>query len=131
MVDDKNVTTNSLYLFIPNLKPSVETELMFNEAIQNNCKISYDEYYTERRLRSDMIVQVDIGLARQVNSPRYLICAHQMKERKDSPNKNKDNAIFDHLNLRKYYVEMDGQRYPRGSLLIIMKKMITLNNVKI
>ena len=65
-----------------------------------------------------MIVQVDIGSAQQVNSPKYLICAHQNKERIDSPNKNKNNAILDHLNLQKYYVEIDGQRYPRDSLLI-------------
>ena len=27
-------------------------------------------------------------------------------------------AIFDNLDLRKYYVEIDGQRYPRNSLLM-------------
>ena len=27
-------------------------------------------------------------------------------------------AIFDNLDLRKYYVEVDGQRYPRDSVLI-------------
>ena len=40
-------------------------------------KISYEEYYTERRAVSDMIVQLDMGSAQQVNSPKYLICAHQ------------------------------------------------------
>ena len=35
-----------------------------------------------------------------------------------SPKQNKNNALFDHLHLRKYYVEIDGQRYPRDSLLI-------------
>ena len=39
MEDDINVTINSLYLYIPNLIPSVETQLMFNEATQNNYKI--------------------------------------------------------------------------------------------
>ena len=47
MADDINVTINSLYLFVPNLIPSVETQLMFNEATHNNFKISFDEYYTE------------------------------------------------------------------------------------
>ena len=36
MADDINVTFNNLYLYIPNLIPSVETQLMFNEATQNN-----------------------------------------------------------------------------------------------
>ena len=35
MADDINVTFNSLYLYIPNLIPSVEIQLMFNEATQS------------------------------------------------------------------------------------------------
>ena len=35
MADDINVTINKLYLFLPNLIPSNETQLMFNEATQN------------------------------------------------------------------------------------------------
>ena len=118
MVEDINVTINNLYLFIPNLLPSVETQLMFNEATQNNYKTAYSEYYTERRILSDLIVQVDIGSAQQVKSPKCLISAHQMKDRFDSPNKNKNNAIFDHLNLKKDHVEINSQRYPRDSVLI-------------
>ena len=56
MVDDFNVTINILYLYVPNLIPSVETELTFNQATQNIYKISFDEYYTERRLISDLLV---------------------------------------------------------------------------
>ena len=116
--DDKNVTINIFYLYKLNLTPCVETQLMFNEATQNNYKISFGEYYTERRLISDMIVQIDISSTQRVNSPKHSICAHQIKDRIDSPNKNKNNAIFDHLNLRKYYAEIDGQRYPRDILII-------------
>ena len=36
MADDIHVTTNNLYLYVRNLKPSVETQIMFNEATQNN-----------------------------------------------------------------------------------------------
>ena len=53
MADDKNVTVNSLYLYIPNSIPSVETQLMFNEATQKIYNISFDEWYTERRIISD------------------------------------------------------------------------------
>ena len=45
MADDINVTINRLYQYIPNLIPSFETQLMFNEATQNNYKISYDQDY--------------------------------------------------------------------------------------
>ena len=60
MADDINVTITSLYLYIPNLIPSVETQLMFNEATQKNYQISFFEWYTEKRLISDLLVQHDI-----------------------------------------------------------------------
>ena len=69
MADDINVTINSLYLYIPNLIPSVETQLMINEATQKNYKISFDEWYTERRIISDLLIQHDIGSAQNVIQP--------------------------------------------------------------
>ena len=118
MADDINVTINNLYLYIPNLIPSVETQVMFNEATQNNYKISFDEWYTERRIISDTITQLDIGTSQHVNSPKYLIGAHQTRIIADTANKNNNIAIFDNLNLQKYYVEIDSVRYPRDSVLI-------------
>ena len=83
---------------------------MFNEATQNNYKISYDEYYTERRVKSDMITQVDIGSSQQANSPKNLIGAHQTRTRwPDTVIKNNNFAIFDNLSLQKLYVEIDGK----------------------
>ena len=79
MDDDVNVTNNSLYLYIPNIVPSVETPLKFKEATQNNNRISFDEGCTESRLLSDKIAQV--GSAQHLNSPKYLIRAHQTKDR--------------------------------------------------
>ena len=39
---DINVTNNNLYLFVPNLIPSVEIKLMFNEVTQNNYEVSFN-----------------------------------------------------------------------------------------
>ena len=114
-IDDINVTIKNLYLYIPNLIPSVETQLRFNEATQNNYTKSYDEWYTERRVIKDMIDQHDINSAQKVNSPKFLIRAHQTKDRNETPNKNNNIAKFDNLDLQKYFVETDGQRYPRDS----------------
>ena len=113
-----NVTINSLYLFIPFLIPSTETQLMFNESIQNNYGIFFDEWCTERRIVTDQIFQVDIGSAQSVNSPKDLICAHQTHDRSALPNKRNNISIFDNINVRKYFVEIDGERYPRDSVLI-------------
>ena len=118
MPDDTNVTIINLYLYVPNLIPSVETQVMFNEATQNNYRVSFDEWYTERRTLSVTITQLDIGSSQIVQSPKYLIGAHQTRTRADTANKIKNIAIFDILNLQKYYFEIDSVRYPRDSNLI-------------
>ena len=81
-------------------------------------KLSYDEYYTERRVISDIITQADIGSSQQVNSPKYLTGALQTRARADTANKNNNIAFFDNLILQKHYVEIDGIRYPRDSVLV-------------
>ena len=118
MADDINVTTNNLYLYVPKLIPNVETQVIFNEATQNNYKITFDECYTEKRVISDTITQIDICTSQHVSSPKYLVSAHQTRTRADIANKNDKSAIFDNLNLQKYYVEIDSVRYPRDSVLI-------------
>ena len=91
---------------------------MFSESTQNNYKISFDERYTERRIISDLLVQHDIGSAQNVIQPKYLICAHQTNLRTTTPDKKINIAICDNMDLRKYYVEIDGQRYPTDNVLI-------------
>ena len=73
---------------------------MFDEATQNEYKISYEEYYKERRFISDMIVGIDIGSGQPVSSPKYLIFAPQTRLRMEIPNKNINIAIFDNIDLR-------------------------------
>ena len=90
---------------------------MFEEATQNNSKISFDEWYTKRRVISALIVQHDTRSAQQVNSPIYLFYAHQTKDRTNAPKKI-NIAKVDNLDLRKYHVKYDSIQYPRDSLLI-------------
>ena len=47
MADDIIVTIKNWYLYVPNLISKFEAQKMFNEATQNNYKISFDEWYTE------------------------------------------------------------------------------------
>ena len=115
---DINVTNNNLFQYIPTLIPSVETQFLYNEAIQNNYKLSIDEWYTEKRVISGLLVQHDIGSRQQVNCPKFLIRALQTKNRNDKPNKNMSKAKFDNLNFRKYFVELDSTRYPRDGVSI-------------
>ena len=91
---------------------------MFNEATQNNYKIYFDERFTERRIISDTITQLDIGSSQNVQSSKYMIGDHQTKDRIDGAISTKNVAIFDDIDLRKNYIEIDGQRYPRDSSLM-------------
>ena len=121
MADDIKVSINKLYLFVPNLIPSVEYQLMFNEATQNIYRIYYDEYYTERRVISDMIVQHDKRMAQQVNSPKSLVLTKQKIEQVLLIKKI-NIAIFDNVDLRNYHVEIENLRYPRASLFMNFDK---------
>ena len=112
-----NVTISSLYLFVPTLIPNTETQLMFNESIQNIYRIFFDDWYTERRVVSDTITQIDIGSAQSVNSPKYLITAQQTAARLNAPNKLINVSRFDNLNVRKYFVEINSICHPRDDVL--------------
>ena len=72
--------------------------------------------YTERRLLSDLLVQQDIGSAKQLNCSKILISAHQTSLRTTTLDKKINIAIFDNLDLRKFYVKIDNQRYPRDNV---------------
>ena len=104
MADGIIVTINNLHLYVPNLIPNVDTQVMFNKATQNNQNITFDEWYTERRVKSDTITQLGIGTSQHVNSPKDLIGAHQTRTRADTANQNNNIAIFDNLNLQNKYV---------------------------
>ena len=67
---------------------------MFNEYIMNNYTITFDSWYTERKISNDgWELQVDIGSAQNINSPKYLISAFQTNAR-TTPNKTSNPAIF-------------------------------------
>ena len=47
-----------------------------------------------------------------------MICAHQTGLRTTTPHKKINIALFDNLDFRKYYVEIDSVRYPSDGVLI-------------
>ena len=91
---------------------------MFHQSIQNNYTIPYDSRHTERKLSTDgNELQLDIGSAQHINSPKRLIAAFQTADRVDAPNKNNKIANFDNVNVKKYFCEIDGYRYPKDAVL--------------
>ena len=115
---DINVTSYRFYLFVPLLIPNTETQVMFNESFKNNCTITYDSWYTERKLSTDINeLHFDIGSAQHVKSSKYLIASFQTADRIASPNKNNNIAIFDNVNVKKFFCEIDGYRYLKDVVL--------------
>ena len=60
---------------------------------------------------------VDIVSAQHINSPKYLIGAFQAEAKISTPNKNNNIAIFENVNVRNYFCEIDGYRYPKDAVL--------------
>ena len=83
-----NVTNKYLYLFVPIFIPSTETQAMFDESIRNKYTISFDSWYTERKVVNDgQEFQVHIGSAQNVNPDKCIIAAHQTFDRIRVPKK--------------------------------------------
>ena len=117
IANDINVTLTNLYLFVPILVPNSQTQLMFNESLMNNYTITFDSWYTERKISNDgRELQVDIGSAQHINSPKYLIAVFQTTAR-TTRTKAAKPAIFDINHVTKYFVEIDGIRYPKDGVL--------------
>ena len=118
LVNDINVTINSLYMFVPTLTPNSETQVLFNESIKINYTITFDSWYTERKIVTDGgEFQFDIASSQSTNSPKNLIAAHQTEDRVGTANKANNISIFDHVDVKKYFVETDGFRYPKESVI--------------
>ena len=124
--DDVNVNINSISLFIPQLIPSPEQQVIFNEAISQTFTLSYESWTTDRKpVDTPREFQLDISSASNINSPLYLIAAHQKTQRPEPANPANNlsnnrfnNAIFDHVDVRKYYSEIDGIRYPKNPIMV-------------
>ena len=59
-----------------------------------------------------------------------MICAHRKNLRTTTPDKKINIAIIDKLDLRKYFVEIDGLRYSRDSVLINYEKNAYIQQYK-
>ena len=124
--NDVKVTINSISLFVPQIIPTPETQVIFNEAISKTFTLSYESWTTDRKpVDTAREFQLDISPASDINSPLYLIAAHQKTQRPDPANPANNlsnnrfnNAIFDHVDVRKCYSEIDGIQYPKNPAMV-------------
>ena len=105
-------------MFVPIFVPISPAKTLFNETKKNFYTITYDSWYTKRKLSTDgNELQVDIGSAQHVNSSKYLIGAFQTEARIGTANKNNNIAILDNAIVWKYFCEVDGYRFPKDAVL--------------
>ena len=76
--NDVNVTNINISLFVPQIKPSPETQYIFNKAISKTFSLSCESWTTDRKpVNTAREVQIDVLSASNINSPLYIIAAHQ------------------------------------------------------
>ena len=104
---------------MPIFIPDTQTQAMFNDSIEESFAFSFDHWTSDRKtVDTQLEYQIDIGSAQNISSPKYLIAVHQTADRMGVPNKTNNVAISDHLNVRKYHVDIDGVRYPGDGVSI-------------
>ena len=109
-----NVTIKSLFSYIPIIIPSLQIQLKFNGSISRSFTLSFDSWTTGRKpVNGGEEYQLDIASPSNVNSPLYLVAVHQQAERENParPLNQYNKAIYDNVDLGKYFVEIDDIRY--------------------
>ena len=92
---------------------------MFNDCIENRLTLSFDSWTTDRKVvYNGLDFHVDIGSAHKINSPKYLIAVRQSPARIGTSNEGKIRAVFNNLDVCKYFCDIDRIRYPKDSVNI-------------
>ena len=117
--DNLKVNFNKLFLFVPKFIPDAQTQIMFNDSIKDGSTLSFDSWTSEKKtVDTQLEYQSDIGSAQNNNCPKFLIAIHQAAARIGVPNKANNIAIFDHVDMRKHHIDIDGNRYPKDSITV-------------
>ena len=110
------VTFNNLFLYITNFIPGPETQVKFNESV-NSFTLSFFSGTTDRKVvNTGLECQLEKASLVKVNSPKFIIAARQREAR--SACKQNNVSVFDLVEVKKYFVEMDGIRHPKDSINI-------------
>ena len=90
---------------------------MFNDSIKNTFTLKFDSWTTDRKtVDRGGEYQLDIGSSSNINCPKCLLAAHQAKARSGPANKTNIIGNFDHFNIRNFFVEISGVRYPKDTI---------------
>ena len=110
---------------------NTETQVVFNQSIKNHYTITNDSWCTDLKISiHGNELEVDIASVQRVNSPKHLIAGFQTADRIGAFNKNKKISIFDNVNVRKYFCEKDGYRYPKDAVLTTLPEKDYLDQIR-
>ena len=115
-----NVTFNILHLCVRTFISRSETQVNFNESLQNSFTQSFDSWTPDGKvvnIGSDF--QLDRRYSVKVNSPKFLKAAHHTHMKTGTANKTIKVSVISHVDMRKCYVESDTNRCPKDSVSII------------
>ena len=92
---------------------------MFKNSIRKSFTLSYDSWSTDRKtVDTQLKYQNGKISAHIINSPKYLVVSHQTAARIGTPNKAIIIAVFDNLDVGKYFVDIDVVRFPSDGVSI-------------
>ena len=96
IADRIDIELNTLYLYVPVYIPEAATQTIFNESVKISFTLTFDSWTTDTRtVITGLDYQLDIGSSSDVNSPKFVIAAHQTEARTAVPKKASIRAVFD------------------------------------
>ena len=102
------------YLYNVTFITDTETHVTFNESSGNKSILTFDSRTTDRKIVStDSEFQFNRGSTSNIISSKNLIAAHLAATRAKLGSKVNNFATFDLLDVRNYFDETDGIRYPK------------------
>ena len=114
LANNIDVTVSNSYLYVSVFSPSAKTQAMFNESIKNIFTLSHESWDTDREVVNDgKVFEIDFGSAQNVNLPKFLVATPRLQVRIGISNKANNTAIFENLDVKKHFVEIEGQNYPK------------------
>ena len=130
--DNSKVNSDKLFLFLPILIPDAQTQIVFTDSIKDSFPLTSDSWNTDRKtVDTELEHQVDIGIAQNRNSPKYLILAHQTAVRVGVANKANIVAVLKILVVEKIMLILMVFVILEMVLVLIIHQLTILINIEI
>ena len=113
--NDVIVTVSSLYLYIPGLVSSPEQQQSFNKTNKSSFTVSFGSWLIDRKPVNSIGYRLGVRSASKINVSLNLMAVHQktQHDKPPRPPNHFNEAVFDIVDVKRYFVEFEGIRYPK------------------